>query len=144
MGPQRRLIRFLYPWFCESLDIHLPYIALSHRSIIQVNELFRANFIGRGQVWYLLNEFFLVLEAIQTGLEQIFKRAIRAGGDEDVSTREHADIDDVKEDAQDLLGGVSAAFPKQPPQLPDGDWNVYCAIVAVRTEFEEKFKAMWA
>ncbi|KAF8315022.1 P-loop containing nucleoside triphosphate hydrolase protein [Clavulina sp. PMI_390] len=117
-----------------------------------VAELSRANFIGRGQVWYLLNEFFLVLEAIQTALEQIFKRALRGGGEgggDEVSGREHVDIDDVKEDAQDLLSGaggkgVSAAFPEKPPQLPVEDWNVYCAFVSVRVDFEEKFKAMWA
>lgn len=104
-------------------------------------------------MWYLLNEFFLVLEAIQTAFEQIFKNAIRASGGgnaDDVTAREHADIDDVKEDAQDLFAagsagdGVSAAFPQQPPELPLDDWNVYRAFVAVRVEFEEKFKAMWA
>lgn len=79
-------------------------------------------------------------------LEQIFKNTIKAGGGaDDLSTREHADIDDVREDAEDILSeGASAAFPERPKGLPKDDWDVYRAFVAIHAEFEEKFKAMWA
>jgi hypothetical protein len=97
-------------------------------------------------VWYLLKEFSLVLEAIQIALEQIFKNAIKAGGGaDDPTTREHADIDDVREDAEDILSeGVNAAFPERPKGLPKDDWDVYRAFTAINAEFDEKFKAMWA
>lgn len=97
-------------------------------------------------MWYLLREFSLVLEAIQIALEQIFKNATKGdSGTDDISNRGHADIDDVREDAEDILSeGVSAAFPERPKGLPKEDWDVYRAFVAINTEFTEKFKAMWA
>lgn len=100
-------------------------------------------------MWYLLNEFAFALEAIQTALEVIFKNALKGSAGDEISARERADLDDDKDDVKDLLSGenaegVSAAFPQKPKELPQGDWDVYCAFVAVRVDFDEKFRAMWA
>lgn len=106
----------------------------------------RTNGVSKGEVWYILDAFSRVLNAIQIALEQIFKDTIKAGsGAENVSTREHADIDDVREDVDDIFSeGISPAFPERPKEVPKDDWDVYRVFVAINAEFDEKFKAMWA
>ena len=107
---------------------------------------------GRGEVWYILNDFFLVLVQLQTSMEQLFRQTIKDGNldVEGGETFEPPSLDDDLEDRREYFAskegmqGVSEAFPQQPPAIPEGDWNVYRLVVAVRGEFEAKFKAMWA
>jgi len=110
------------------------------------------NGIGRGEVWYILNDFFLVLAQLQTSIEQLFRQAIKdantdtEGGD----TFGPPSLDDDLEDRREYFAskegvqGVSEAFPQRPPSIPEGDWDLYRVVTAVRGDFDTKFKAMWA
>jgi ATP-dependent RNA helicase DDX60 len=111
-----------------------------------------SSYSGRGEVWYILDDFFLVLVQLQTSIEQLFRQAIKdantdtEGGD----TFEPPSLDDDLEDRREYFAskegvqGVSEAFAQRPPSIPEGDWDVYRVVAAVRGDFETKFKAMWA
>jgi len=111
-----------------------------------------ANGIKRGEVWYILNDFMLVLVTLQTSLELLFRQGIKdanldaEGGDSYEPPTIDDDIEDRRGYFEEREGvkGVSEAFPQRPSVVPEGDWDVYRTVVAVRNEFETKFKLMWA
>jgi len=120
----------------------------------QVSSLVHANGIRRGDVWYALQNFYLILLTVQQGLEQLLSKAGSAdpdaeGGDLDDSLAP-PDIDEDRKEKDEFVNstkggdGVSPMFPTKPASVSVQDWRVYETIVATTNTFGEKFKAMWA
>jgi hypothetical protein len=100
-------------------------------------------------VWYLLQDFFLVLMIIQQSIEQLL---LQASKEPDASTPPSNDNEDVEEEVEvdeeeaaetGLVDGTEA-FKQKPAGVTQADWLVYRCVVATREEFEVKYKAMWA
>ncbi|KAG5652595.1 hypothetical protein H0H81_004426 [Sphagnurus paluster] len=118
----------------------------------QVKTLAAANGIRRGDVWYLLQDFMLVLMTIKTALEQLLTSASKEGKHNDEAndnedgvdvdsgygTFDPAEADDGDGDADEASGFA------RPLEVTDDDWRVYKVVAGATAEFERKFKAMWA
>ncbi|TFK38254.1 hypothetical protein BDQ12DRAFT_684235 [Crucibulum laeve] len=116
----------------------------------QVATLAAANGIRRGDVWYLLQDFTLILATIKAALEQLLLRVSKRSSVRDDSDEEDTDIDldrvivDTNEvDQVDIAEPGESDF-KRPLGVQDIDWKVYELVRSVSVEFEKKFKAMWA
>ncbi|KAI0776031.1 P-loop containing nucleoside triphosphate hydrolase protein [Trametes elegans] len=117
----------------------------------QTAALRAANGIRDGEVWYLLQDFSLTLKTIRTGLVQLLQKAAanatRAGS---VAGDEASEIDsgygtlDPAEADPDTEGSDAGGEFKRPTGVSDRDWRVYEVLNAVTTEFDEKFRAIWA
>jgi hypothetical protein len=119
----------------------------------QTIALERANGIRRGEVWYLLQEFDLVLMTVRGVVEQLLLRAgMPDGKDEDDQAEAGTEVEEqsvldsgygtgTAVDDDDLVDGPEL---KRPRAVSDRDWQVYVVIDAALREFNEKFKAMWA
>ena len=107
----------------------------------QVTPLIMANGIRRGDVWYLLQDFELVLKTITTGLEELL---LIAASDEAQSETLVGDSEsEGSEFEEDSLGKDGSGF-RRPAGVRDEDWRVYEVIQMVRVEFCAKFRKMWA
>lgn len=146
------------------LDPELPLNAYLYDFFVhgQVDALVNMNGIRRGDVWYALEAFHLVLVTIRGDLENLLLRTSR-------EPHRAAELDDGTEDARDSgygsvdpsgrteeeeeadgdegeggeAGSGLAAFMR-PRGVPDRDWKVYEVVNSITNEFEVKFKAMWA
>lgn len=123
-----------------------------------------ANGIRDNDIWYLFDDFNLTLKSIRAGLRQLLESSdevVSTGvDDEDALAETDADLTtkfdtaDVTEgevgEAMESIGGAndddddSDAGLTRPVGVSDEDWAVYKLIDAVTTEFEEKFRAIWA
>ena len=119
----------------------------------QVKSLAVANGIRRGDVWYLLQDFTLTLMTVKTALEQLLIKASKEATSVDL---ESEDIDsgygtfDPGEAEED--GGEGGEFENEeaaggfqrPIGVTDSDWRVYEVVRTAATEFDAKYRAMWA
>ncbi|KAH9067713.1 P-loop containing nucleoside triphosphate hydrolase protein [Lactarius vividus] len=150
------------------LDPELPLNAYLYDFFVhgQVDALVNMNGIRRGDVWYALEAFHLVLVTIRGDLENLLLKTSRdsvlpvraaerdddtldagdsgyhsldpAGRGEEEETGDGNDDGDGDEANRD-----PAAF-KRPRGVPDRDWRVYEIVNKITNEFGVKFKAMWA
>ncbi|KAI9465203.1 P-loop containing nucleoside triphosphate hydrolase protein [Lactarius psammicola] len=147
------------------LDPELPLNAYLYDFSVhgQVNALVNMNGIRRGDVWYALKAFHLVLVTIRGDLENLLLRTSRDPASPPLRA---AELDDETADAdaskdggyysidpsgrgeeEEEAGGEAdlnpAAFAR-PRGVPDRDWRVYEIVNKITNEFYVKFKAMWA
>ena len=138
------------------LDPELPLNAYLYDFFVhgQVDALVNMNGIRRGDVWYALEAFYLVLMSIRGELWNLFQRASK--GEEVVS--HEAELDDDPEngsengeyleadqsESEDTRGAANQSAFERPRSVSDSDWRVYEVVKSVTDQFGEKFKAMWA
>ena len=129
-----------------------------------------ANGIRDNDLWYLLDDFTLTLKSIRAGLGQLLLESLdEAAGiaelDEDAlgeatldPTAKPTGINaqegegaELPENIADEPGGGdddddddATSGLTRPTGVSDNDWAVYKLIDAVTTEFEQKFRAIWA
>jgi ATP-dependent RNA helicase DDX60 len=112
----------------------------------QVLPLIRANGIRRGDLWYLLQDFDLILATIKASLEQLFTE-LSASVDptdiDNVPVLDTADPESDDEDSNSTGAGNPTTF-KRPTGIKNEDWRVYITICSAAMTFREKFKEMWA
>ena len=104
----------------------------------QVQALIDGNGLGRGEVWYVLDEFNRVLGAIDESLKLVVRRVASDFAGEEMrayGTNNEADL--VWESDDDDSGFVEG-------DLRSGDKKVCEAFSCLREEFRMKFKKMWA
>lgn len=138
------------------LDPELPLNAYLYDFFVhgQVDALVNMNGIRRGDVWYTLEAFYLVLTSIRAELGNLLLRPSK--GQEVVSHEAELDddLENVSENGEYLeidqseseeTGDVAnqSAF-ERPRGVSDRDWRVYEVVRSVTDQFGEKFKAMWA
>lgn len=121
----------------------------------QVQSLAAANGIRKGDMWYLLQDFTLVLMTVKTALEQLLIKASKEATSADLPSVESEDIDSgygtfdpAEVERDDPAGEIdddeeSGEF-QRPVEVTDSDWRVYEVVRAATSEFEKKFRAMWA
>ncbi|EGO30017.1 hypothetical protein SERLADRAFT_413254 [Serpula lacrymans var. lacrymans S7.9] len=111
----------------------------------QTAALSKANGIRRGDIWYLLQDFFLVLMTVRGVLEQLLERASKEAAVEDPDV----DLDSGygsfdPADTLDASEGATLSDFKRPKGVTDKDWRVYEVVNEALKEFDEKYRAMWA
>lgn len=114
----------------------------------QVAALATANGIRRGDVWYLLQDFALVLMSIRSVLEQLLVKASKDASHDGANAEEEAtDSGYHSFDPAEMDGGdnenVGEGF-ERPKGVGNLDWKVYEVVDGALREFQEKFVAMWA
>ncbi|KAF8878473.1 hypothetical protein CPB84DRAFT_1966141 [Gymnopilus junonius] len=113
----------------------------------QVSTLAKANCIRRGDVWYLLQDFMLTLMTVKTGLQQLlWATSIDANAekDSDTSDLKTYDIGDDFAIGEGETGSEDAESLGLPDNASPADKKVYRILTEICSEFEEKFRAMWA
>ncbi|KAJ7225893.1 hypothetical protein GGX14DRAFT_641680 [Mycena pura] len=108
----------------------------------QLETLSIANGIRRGEVWYLLQAFELVLKAIRTCLQEMLVALSKARGaevDEENLQSVADEALELEEDEDDLDGKF-----RRPPKTKDQDWRVYQVVATVLENFEEKYRKIFA
>ncbi|KAH9932994.1 P-loop containing nucleoside triphosphate hydrolase protein [Fomitopsis serialis] len=122
-----------------------------------------ANAIRDNDMWYLLDDFTLTLKSIRAGLGQLLWQAsvepTGAGEDDGDDSPQDADVANKIKAAEDedvAKEGLAAEGDSdsedeglekelaRPTGISDQDWAVYKLVHALTTEFEEKFRAIWA
>lgn len=130
-----------------------------------------ANGIRDNDLWYLLDDFNLTLKSIRAGLGQLLlessgKDVVVEEVDEDILEDTGMDLGTKSdmmnamegrgegEESTGSIGGDDESGDEddddagsgltRPAGVSDEDWGVYKLIDAVTTEFEEKFRAIWA
>lgn len=114
----------------------------------QVQPLISANGIRRGDLWYLFQDFTLVLKTIRSSLERLLLGVSKGmeeddndlDGTESITAVDPAEFDEDTQGSEGTRGG-SIVSPKT---IDERDRQVLEVIGEVTDEFEEKFKAMWA
>ncbi|KAF2437131.1 P-loop containing nucleoside triphosphate hydrolase protein [Tothia fuscella] len=135
----------LYP---EETSIPLNAYLLDFYKHGDVSALEKANRISRGNVWFLLNDFSLVLATIVTSLMNFMKlnpdsegdmTEVQGGGD---ASEEAAGIKKEQEPGVADDGEIDSAAWK----LDDGEglMKVLQAFKLLKEEFDLKFKVMWS
>jgi len=138
------------------LDPELPLNAYLYDFFVhgQVDALVNMNGIRRGDVWYALEAFYLVLMSIRGELGNLLLRASK--GQEVVSHEAEWDDDpeNVSEngeylevhqsESEDTGDAANQSAFERPRSVSDSDWRVYEVVKSVTDQFGEKFKAMWA
>jgi len=148
------------------LDPELPLNAYLYDFFVhgQVDALVNMNGIRRGDVWYDLESFHLVLVTIRGALEDLLLRTSRDAAslsqaaelgdivDADASKDSGYHSLDPSQQEEEEAGSVDdggeasrdpAAFTR-PRGVSDRDWRVYEIFNSITNEFGVKFKAMWA
>ena len=131
----------------------------------QVHPFSEANAIRRGDVWFMLNEFYLTLMTVRGVLEQLImrKRKVRKGSDtgegegeggsEDldswlINTDDPTEKDDEDGDGDDEgveRGAQGSGVGRvKPSWVAKRDWKLLEVVYEATEEFHENFKAMWA
>ncbi|KAJ7492020.1 hypothetical protein FB451DRAFT_514183 [Mycena latifolia] len=105
----------------------------------QVATLAKANGIRRGDVWYLLQDFTLVLATIENSLKGLLMAASSTTETNDAEFRDPAEVEDVDEEETHSTDDF-----ERPAGVGDSDWKLYTIARGALREFDEKFKAMWA
>jgi ATP-dependent RNA helicase DDX60 len=120
----------------------------------QVDALVNMNGLRRGDVWFALQAFQLVLITIRGDLENLLSSASK-DSDRDAALHE-ADSDGHMADTPDDSGyfstereeeGEEEAGPgisERPRGVRERDWKVYEVVNSITNHFSNKFKAMWA
>ncbi|KAJ7686854.1 hypothetical protein B0H17DRAFT_1071320 [Mycena rosella] len=106
----------------------------------QVATLAKANGIRRGDVWYLLQDFTLVLATVENSLKRLLMAVPSTPEAEAAEDTQFQDPAEMEED-DEVHGGDDF---ERPPGVDDSDWKLYTTAREVLREFNEKFKAMWA
>ncbi|KAI0262214.1 P-loop containing nucleoside triphosphate hydrolase protein [Gloeopeniophorella convolvens] len=132
LQPARPLNAYLYDFFMHG----------------QVDALVHMNGIRRGDVWYALEGFWLVLTSIRGDIEHLLtgmaREAQEAQEEADGVDSGYQSFDPSEMDEEDSAGGADAGAFKRPRGASDRDWRVYEVVNSVTNEFGAKFKAMWA
>ena len=138
------------------LDPDLPLNAYLYDFFIhgQVDALVNMNGIRRGDVWYALEAFYLVLTSIRGELGNLLLKASKgqevvsheAGLDDDLENvsenGEYLEID--QSESEETGDAANQSALERPRGVSDRDWRVYEVVRSVTDQFGEKFKAMWA
>lgn len=144
----------LYP---QESDVPLNAYLLDYFKHGSVVELDRANGVRKGEIWFVLNDFSLVLATIIASLENFMKLTsadddldIRGSGDaaEELAgdseaqdsgygTAENSIDEDSDTDLEESVASLSL-------DNGQGLLKVLKAFRMLRKEFDEKFRAMWA
>jgi len=138
------------------LDPELPLNAYLYDFFVhgQVDALVNMNGIRRGDVWYALEAFYLVLTSIRGELGNLLLRPSKgqevvsheAGLDDDLEhVSENGEYLEIDQSESEETGDAAnqSAF-ERPRGVSDRDWRVYEVVRNVTDQFGEKFKAMWA
>ncbi|KAH7917621.1 hypothetical protein BV22DRAFT_1115529 [Leucogyrophana mollusca] len=111
----------------------------------QTGALADANGIKRGDVWYLLQEFVLMLKTIREVLGLLLQKtskdsSLTEGGTDTYELDSgYASYDPTEMDERD-----SSTAGSRPRGVSDSDWRVCEVINGALEVFEEKYKAFWA
>jgi len=144
LDPEKPLNAYLYDFFVHG----------------QVDALVKMNGIRRGDVWYALEAFHLVLVTIRGDLENMLLRTSRepprateldddttdvgTSGDSGYQSLEPSGPGEEEEEEAGGSSGEAGVTFTRPRGVPDRDWRVYEIFNSVTNEFGVKFKAMWA
>lgn len=110
-----------------------------------LNAIVKANKIPRGNSWFLLNDFSLILATIVASIKNFMGLA---EGEEDFEN-----VRGSGDQADEMAGEKIAGEDEDENEMPDVAWakgeggdlvKVLKALVMLKTEFDEKFRAMWA
>jgi hypothetical protein len=126
----------------------------------QVQSVVAANGIRRGDVWYLLQDFSMTLMTVKTALEQLLTKASK---DAQLTTKASKEATAAGVDLEDVDSGYGTFDPseegrddsevdddeatngfKRPSGVTERDWRVYEVVQSAASEFDVKFRAMWA
>jgi hypothetical protein len=108
-----------------------------------INALVRDNGIKRGDIWFHLKDFSLILATIVTSL------GLFLDSDNELDDAAMVDIESVSNAVEDLLSSDDESDDQLKSDL-SSDFgesslvNLYKAMKLVQTEFDEKFKKVWA
>ena len=144
------------PMVDDILNPELPLNAYLYDFFIhgQVDALVNMNGIRRGDVWYALKEFHLVMMTIRGELENLLLRTPKGpefasheveldDNPENVSGDGEYQSIDTSESEETGEEATRSAF-ERPGSVLDRDWRVYEVFDSITNKFGEKFKAMWA
>ena len=114
-----------------------------------------------GEIWFCLQSFSLAMATVQMGLENYMSGQRADPGGESTNTQAEDDVeaptDDLEEkDGMDVKNqslqefweshekGATEEFPVRPAGVDEAEWKVYRSVVLLRTEFDTKWRTMWA
>jgi hypothetical protein len=123
----------------------------------QVDALVNMNGLRRGDVWFVIQAFHLVLITIRGDLENLLS-SMSIDPDRDAALHEaYSDghMADMSDDSgyyssdpseREGKGGKEAdqGIFQRPRGVRDRDWKVYEVVNSIANQFSVKFKAMWA
>ena len=139
------------------LDPKLPLNAYLYDFFVhgQVDALVNMNGVRRGDLWFVIQSFHLVLMTIRGDLENLLSNMSK-DSDQDAASHE-ADSDGHMANMSDDSGyyssdpsereeeeGAEEGTFKRPCGVRDRDWKVYEVMNSITNQFGIKFKAMWA
>ncbi|KAF8505147.1 hypothetical protein JB92DRAFT_2966409 [Gautieria morchelliformis] len=109
----------------------------------QVESLVLANGIRRGDVWYFLQDFLFTLLTIKTSLQELLRTAAtqQACAQDETQDSGVLEIEEVDLDDGDSVHDDGFTRPRG---VDNADWKVYEVFSSVATDFEAKFRKMWA
>jgi hypothetical protein len=107
----------------------------------QVAALVKANGIRGGDIWYLLQDFTLVLATIENSLKQLL---IAVSGFAKADDPQSHDPAEMEEEELEGDNEHSTEGFERPAGVSDSDWALYTVANGALRDFNEKFKAMWA
>ncbi|KAF9270868.1 P-loop containing nucleoside triphosphate hydrolase protein [Marasmius fiardii PR-910] len=115
----------------------------------QVSTLAAANGIRKGDVWYMLQNFDLILKTIKSSLQELLlqlsaarSKESDAGSSESGNEYESEEDSNSEEDVKDE--DVEIQEFKRPPGTTEEDWRVYKVVERIAQTFNQKFRDMWA
>jgi len=113
----------------------------------QVDALVNMNGFRRGDVWFALRDFYLILMAIRGDLENLLLNTLKDSEAEPDSPAMTDDSGYQSSDPSELDEAgdeTNLSTFKRPRGVLDRDWRVYEVFRSITNEFGVKFKAMWA
>ena len=127
------------------LDPKLPLNAYLYDFFVhgQVDALVNMNGIRRGDVWFAIEAFHLILITIQGDLENVLT-SMSKDSDREETDSEGANDNGYYSSGEE--GGEEAgqnAF-ERPHWVRDKDWKVYEVVNTITNQFGAKFRAIWA
>ena len=140
------------------LDPKLPLNAYLYDFFIhgQVDALVNMNGLRRGDVWFVIQAFHLVLITIRGDLENLLSK-LSKDSDRDAALHEDSDgqVANMSDDSgyyssnsSEKEGGgrekANQDIFERPSGVRDADWKVYEVVNNIANQFSAKFKAMWA
>jgi hypothetical protein len=143
----------------QILDPKLPLNAYLYDFFVhgQVDALVNMNGLRRGDLWFVIQAFHLVLITIRGDLENLLSN-MSSNADRDAALHE-VDSDghmaDMSDDSgyyssdpseREKVGGEEAdqGIFERPRGVGDRDWKVYEVVNSITNQFSVKFKTMWA
>jgi len=118
----------------------------------QVSTLVSANGIRSGDIWYLLQDFALTLKAINTGTQQLLQTISENASCTTTTSLEEVDMTDLKNydadydtsNEQSDSGSEDSNSLGIPENVSARDQKVYNLLSEMCSEFDKKFRAVWA